>query len=101
MFLVVLTTTVTWFESCQFLASVHDLWCVHHLCSLVPVIVVSSTADVRNLGFTKSGGLDDVREVYRVDLALFGLHASDDTFTEALAEFAWLESPINPARCPT
>lgn len=47
-------------------------------------------------GYPTVAPFGEVREVYRVGLVLFGWHASDDAFTEARAEFDWLDAWLDP-----
>ncbi len=43
------------------------------------------------------GPFDEAREQYRADLLLLGTHAAGDEFTEAVAEFDWLEAWLDPS----
>ncbi len=69
---------------------------------IVTPIVHGRLRDMRNVtlvgvsGYRPVAPFGEVREVYRVGLALFGWHASDDAFTEAWAEFDWLDAWLDP-----
>lgn len=68
----------------------------------VTPIVHGRLRDMRTVTLVEVNGygtvapFGEVREAYRVDLALFGWHTSEDAFTEARAEFDWLDAWLDP-----